>query len=481
MTYDSRETLRAVTIGAFWRLLRYPFLFLSLIVIPRFMGKALYGQFAYFTSVLLICEAFTGLGNLQIFGRFIPELEQDPDREARFLHGILAYGTLVVALFTAGVAAFFLIAQPEAFPLRWLPILICIVLASKIQGTLFAFLYGRNEIARFSVRELLRSSLTFFLILGLYAWTRNLDAALWALAINAVALMLLAIWWSRKALFRRWTRLPFREFRPYFLFGLTFYIPTVLLFFLQRAAPLFIRGLTGRYELIAPYDLANQFLMTTGMFLGLIFTTLVPALSKLHAAHREEEVLAWNRLALAWCGAVAFVVYGGLLYLGRPAIGLLLGPAFADTYRVAVITGLAFTPMLISQMGLNFSVVRKKPSAYALSTAFGALAMTLFSLLLIPRWKAEGAAWATLAGHSAVALVYAAVFRKPFLTMLRDFLAVTGLGLLLMLPAVGLGDRLPLLLTAGAGALLLYLGALAALGILRPQTVRTVIRAVRMK
>lgn len=479
MSYDSRQTLRTVTIGAFWRLLRYPFLFLSLIVIPRYMGKSLYGQFAYFTSVLTVCEAFTGLGNIQIFGRFIPEMGRDPAREARLLHGIMYWSNLLVAAFAVAVSAFMLLVRPEGFPLRWLPILICIMVAGKIQGTTFAFLYGRNEIARFSARELVRSALTFLLIVGLYAWTGSLDAALWALALNEIALMLLSFWWGRAALFRSWGPLPFREFLPYFLFGATFYIPTVLLFFLQRSAPLFIRGLTGRYEDVAPFDLANQFLMTTGMFLGLIFTTLVPALSKLHASDRGAEVLAWNRVALAWCGTAAFLVYAGLVYLGRPAIRLLLGDQFSETYGVAVVTGLAFSPMLVSQMGMNFAVVRKKPSIYAASTVFGVIAMVAASFLLIPTWKAVGAAWATVAGHLAVALVYAFAFRGAFLVMLRDFLAVTGLGLLLTLPAIGLDWSLPLMIAAGAAAMLAYLAALAALRILKPADVKSVIRSLR--
>ncbi len=481
MSYTSQETLRTVTIGAFWRLLRYPFLFLSLIVIPRYMGKELYGQFAYFTSVLTICEAFTGLGNLQIFGRFIPEQGRNKDREAHLLHGIMYWSNLLVAGFAVLVSLYFVLVQPESFPLRWLPILICIMVAGKIQGTTFAFLYGRNEIARFSARELIRSALTFGLIVGLYAWTGSLDAALWALALNEIALMLLSFWWGRQALFRPWGYLPLKDFAPYFLFGATFYIPTVLLFFLQRSAPLFIRGLTGRYEDVAPFDLANQFLMTTGMFLGLIFTTLVPALSKLHASDRGAEVVAWNRTALAWCGAAAFLVYAGLVYAGRPAIRLLLGAEFADTYGVAVITGLAFSPMLVSQMGMNFAVVRKKPSVYAASTVAGVIAMVAGSFLLIPRWKAEGAAWATLAGHTAAALVYVVYYRHTFLSMLPDFLVVTGLGLLITLPGVWLDRELPVMIGAGAGAVLLYLALLAGLKILRPADVRAAMNAVRNK
>jgi O-antigen/teichoic acid export membrane protein len=481
MSYDSRHTLRTVTIGAFWRLLRFPFLFLSLTIIPRCMGKELYGQFACFTSVLTICEAFTGFGNLQIFGRFIPEQGHNPDREAHLLHGIMYWSNILVAGFAAVVSLYFLLFQPESFPLRWLPILICIMVAGKIQGTTFAFLFGRNEIARFSARELIRSALTFFLIVGLYAWTRSVDAALWALALNEIALMLLSFWWGRAALFRPWGFLPLKEFLPYFLFGAPFYLPTILLFFQQRSVNLFIKALTGRFEAVAPYDLANQFLMTTGMFLGLIFTTLVPALSKLHASDRGAEVVSWNRTALAWCGTAAFLVYAGLVYVGRPAIRLALGTDYADTYPVAVVIGLAFSPMLISQMGMNFAVVRKKPSVFAVSTVFGVVAMAGCSLLLIPRWAEVGAAWATVAGQLAAALVYVLYYRNTFASMLPDFLAVTGLGLLIAIPGLFLNRGLPVMLGAGAGAVLLYLSLLAGLNILKPADVKAAIRAVRNK
>ncbi len=435
MPYDNRHTLRTVALGAFWRLLRYPFLALSFVVIPRLMGRELYGQYAYFVSILTLCEAFTSLGNLQIFGRFLPELHGDADREKRLFRGILFYGTLSVALFTAGVALWIVVFRPSAFPLPWLPILISILLAGKLQGTSFAFLYGRNEIGRFSSRELLRSAFTFVFATGLFLWTESVTAALWGLVLNEIVLLFLGIFWTRNAWKGGpWFPLPFREFLSCFLFGATFYLPSVLVFFLQRSVPLFIRFLTGGYEQVAPFDLANQFLMTTGLFLGLVFTTLVPALSRFETEQRREEIARWNRAVLAWCGAVAMAGYLFLLYLGRPVLMTLLGPEFADTYDVAAVIGLAFLPLLISHLGMNYSVVRKTPASYAIAALAGVAAMTVGAVLWIPQGGAKGAAWAAVAGHTVSALVYLMAFRSTLPRMLPPFLAVAALGFAIAWP-----------------------------------------------
>ena len=58
----ARHTLRTVSVGTLWRVLRYPFLVLSVSIIPRMMGTDVYGQYACFMSVFLVFDCLTDLG-----------------------------------------------------------------------------------------------------------------------------------------------------------------------------------------------------------------------------------------------------------------------------------------------------------------------------------------------------------------------------------------------------------------------------------
>ena len=89
---ETRDTVRTMAWGTMWRALRYPFVILSFVLIPKFMGKPLYGKFAYFMSVYLMLDLITDVGITQVFGRFIPEIrKRGQDQVSHFLHGILFF------------------------------------------------------------------------------------------------------------------------------------------------------------------------------------------------------------------------------------------------------------------------------------------------------------------------------------------------------------------------------------------------------
>ena len=73
MISEAHVTARNAFTVLFLRILQYPILLLFVLIIPRMMGPQLYGQYAFMTSLLIILSMFTGLGTVEIFGRFIPE------------------------------------------------------------------------------------------------------------------------------------------------------------------------------------------------------------------------------------------------------------------------------------------------------------------------------------------------------------------------------------------------------------------------
>ncbi|MBN1671372.1 MAG: polysaccharide biosynthesis C-terminal domain-containing protein [Kiritimatiellae bacterium] len=480
MEDDARHTMRTVSFGALWRLMRYPFLFLSMAVVPRIMGKEIYGQYAVFMAVFLIWEGFTGLGNVQVFGRFVPECGADDEAgAAKLLHSILFYGLVI----TAGIAA---IAVPVVLwtyqgELRteWAWVLALTLLLGKTQGTLFAFLFGRNQIGRFSMRDLLRSILMFAFVLVLFLGF-GLRGALWALVLNELALAAVGMFWTRDVLFLRPRWVPFREFKPYLLFGITFSLPTMLQSLVQRSGNLFVRELTLSYEQVSFYDIGNQFLLITGAFIGQILVTLVPALTALHLRDEGARAQEWTGRVLAYCGIVAVVVLAALVCLGRHVIRLCLGEAFGGVYRSAVVIAVSLFPLIVGRAGANMTIIRKEPGVYFTSVLAGLFAMTTACVFLVPRWGAIGGAWATVSGYTALAAVYGWRYRADFSPVLRTFAAAVLPGIVVVpccFVKAGLGLSLALFGLAAAA----YVGAVSALKILKFSDARMLLRALSGK
>lgn len=424
MNNDISPTVRTVFLGTLWRFLRYPFLLLSVIIVPRMMGVETYGSFAFFMSIYVICEALTELGVVQIFGRFIPELDDhDQRRLSQFLHGILFYGMLITLAVIGIAVVAFLGFHPACFPPGWLAVLCVILFLGKLQGTLFAFMYGRNEISRFSARDLMRSVFRFAFVVLLFKFF-GLTGALWALVVNEIILLAVGIYWTKNHLFQKVGVLRFSEFKSYILFGFTFFIPIFLFGILRGSGNIFIKALTYSSAQVSYFDIANQFIQLSGSFFSLILAALIPSLTERHVQKQDETVRNWLGITLAYCGIGAFIAVNALIFLGKPVIAAFLGQSFSDVYQNAVIMTIALVPILVGSVGVNLSILRKEPRVYIQSVLSGAVVMILFFILLIPKMGAAGASWATVIGYFTYALVFSFKYRQEFANILKRFFIV---------------------------------------------------------
>lgn len=458
-----RNTVRTVSVGTLWRLFRYPFVLLSVTLIPRLMGDTDYGRYVYYMSVFLILDLLTDFGFIQMFGRFLPEGDSDlGDRSSRALiEGSLIYGTLLPlgAWLLFGLAGWIHPAWTLFSPLHFLLLGLTLVF-NRLAGTLFLILYGRNQIARFSLREVVRSALTFLLVWALFR-SFGLTGALIGLLLNEMALTALGLYWARPWVFRRWTAIRPADFAPFLLFGLAFYLPAFLYGLMQRAGNILVQHLTQSSEQVAYYDVANQFLLLTATFLGLILSTLIPALGALHARGDHDSIARWQGRVAAYCAIALILSAYALLGFGRTAIGLCLGPEFLPVYPNALIIFLATPAILVATVGMNYALLDKKPAAFLQAVTAGAAVMAAGSWILIPAGRSAGAAGATVLGYAALAGVFIVHYHRPFRIIFPPFIRVLLLGLppaaLFLLPALR-PHAAPVSLAAGLLFLLLLIG-----------------------
>ena len=476
--HATRHTLRTVSFGTFLRLLRYPFVLLTALIVPRMMGDSVYGTYALFVSLFVLLDGLTDVGITQIFGRVLPELlSQRPSEVPRLLRGLLLFGSaLVLVMLALVILPLALLGRPHFPPMAW-PALAVILLVTRIKGTLFAFLYGRNEIARYSAKELLRSAATLVLVVTFFRWF-GLPGAFWALVVNELVLLATVLFWTHRDLLQPAAPLRFSDLLPHLRLGVTFYLPVLLFSFLQRAGNLFTQALTGSPEQVAYYDVANQYLLLTSTFLGLLFTTLLPSLTALYLRGEHAAITRWQRTTMTYCGAAVFAAFAVLVLLGRPALRAVLGPDFGPVYPNAIILTAAMPAVLMAYAGMNCALLEKRPAVFAGGTVAAMAAMALGCAVLTPRLHAVGTAWATVIGYTALAACFAVRYRHEFAALLTGLAPLLPAGALLLPCAF---FQLPPWAAAGiaAAASLLYLGLLGALRLISWSDARKVWAAVR--
>jgi O-antigen/teichoic acid export membrane protein len=429
---SSDVSVKNISIGTAFRLLRYPFIALSALVIPRLMGDVTYGYFALFMAVYMILDQITDIGFTQVFGRFLPEIDRRGHREtAHFLHQIMAAGMVITAGVILLVGAPLYITGKLNFRPLWWSMLCILLLITKIKGTLFAFLYGKNDIARFSLKEFLRSALTFVLVVILHHFY-GLPGALAALALNELIVLAVGAFWTYPYVFTRPQPIRWSKLKPYMRFGVAFYVPMLFFVLLQRSGNVLIELLTGQPEEIAYFDVANQYFLLTGTFLGMIFTTLLPSLTRMYLDEDDEKIDRWQKSVMTYCGLVVLLTAHALLLIGRDVIVLCLGPDYRGVFQNAVILTPAIPSMLITFAGMNYTVLRKEPAVFTKSVLGGLIVMLAAGIALIPVMRSAGAATAGLAGYTTLALLLVFRYRRIFGSLLVDFGKALLLGCILI-------------------------------------------------
>jgi O-antigen/teichoic acid export membrane protein len=476
--HDLHRTVRSVSLGTLWRLLRYPFILAFAFVVPRLMGDATYGRYAYFLSLYVILDVFSDVGVTYILGRFVPELQAQGRPVTPVLHGLLALGLAAALAGALLVGAPLFVLKSGALAPAWWPVLLLLLLTTRFEGTLFACVYGLNQIARFSAKEFVRSAATLGAVVALFA-AFGLTGALWGLVVSELVLVALALAWTRDVLIRPAGRLRLADFKPYLLFGAGFYVPQLILALLQRSGNVFIKTLTGADEPVAYFDVANQLLVLTSTFFGLLLASLLPALTALFVREDHATISRWHRTVIVHCGAAVVLTYVALATLGRHAIAGILGPDFLPVYDNALVVQLAALPLLLIQAGINLAMLRKEYRVYIGAMVVGLAVMAAGCVALVPRGQAIGASIATVAGYAAAAAVFALAYRRDFAGVTTGLVRMLLPGVLVVVPLLRLQPGLPASLGLCLAGAAVYVGLLFAARLVRWDDLRRLLDSIR--
>lgn len=478
MISEAHVTARNAFKVLFLRISQFPILLLFVLIIPRMMGPELYGKYAFMTSLLVILSMFTGLGTVEIFGRFIPEFVSK--NKTRKIHKLFFSTLFLKIIVTTIVSTIFFLTfyffTPEGYDITFFLIIAVALFIYEIDRTLYSFLFGLNEIGKFTSRDLLRRLFSLVFVIFMFKYFGLLGAIL-AILMNELALLFFAIFWSRKYL--HFENFDFSFLKPYLKFGLMFFLSSTLLIFLQRSGNTLIQFISQNPKEVAFFDIANQIFLINSMFIFFLFSAFIPVFTTLLIKNREDKINKWSSMILKNAGIICILVLNSILLVGSDLVNLIFGVEYEKVFINLIIIYFGIFPLLLAQIGTVFSIIYKEPRKYIIAISFAVITFLATSFLFIPKYASIGCSIATLCSSIVLGIAMYLQFTKNISSYaLKNLLKIFFLGLI-SVPFIFLKADLITNLLLGILFIIIYSITLFKTKILNIKEIREIIEAIR--
>ncbi len=426
------------------------------VIVPRWMGPEQYGRFALAMSTSLLLWWVGDLGGLEVFGRFIPPLqEKNPDAA----HELFGQAFILRVLIALSLIPLMLLLGPMIAPwLKGWPAALIGMSAGLhiISWTSFHLLYARKEMGKWAMELSWRLLTQLPLVLLAGRW--SLTAQMTAYTLNEVIYLSLALWWTRD--WFSWQALkPHLAFlKPYLRMGLGFWATNVGLILLFRTGTLMVQVLTGQSAQVSFYDLALTVFFLIFTIIDQLIRSFLPTVTEFHEGGQQERVGRWLQVLTQWGAALAVVAVIGVQYTADWILPFILGGDYVEAATVLRVMLLSLPALVLVGVGTVAAAVHQSPRVKLLAIAMGAIVFWTSALFITPRYGAVGTAWALTAGLNVYALLLFAQVRRalhlPWGKLIGLFLLATPL----LLVRDYVTPNFLTALAASAGAAMLYFG-----------------------
>lgn len=407
--------------------------FATTVLLARGLGGELYGQFVFVGAYMFLFSFFVDLGFERVIAR---EVARTPERAGELLGaGLLIRGVLSLLAALAAVALATILGLPS---LTWWCILISAVgLPLSAEALLRAFFQARFEM-HYPYMLTLPGGVAFVALAILVIWTES--SLVWVFVASlvtgtiSIALMLwIALpkmqvtWRLNPPLLRRLWRESWELGAVNFIWLVALRVDQLLLYWLRDPAEL------------ALYSVAVKITEALNLIPESVMVTVYPLLAstELTAPQRFERIY---RLTLRYLIVAALPLAMLLMLEGDLIISALFGATYAAGGSALIVLAWWMFFAYTGAVYANLMIVRSQHRLIALISSV-ALAINIgLNLVLIPRWGATGAAFATLASSASSFLLFSvappsrALMRVCWTEALRPLAAIAATALL-TLPA----------------------------------------------
>lgn len=479
ITKEASIATKNISTVVFLKVAQYPFLALSVMLIPRMMGPKIYGEYALLISIIAIMASMLSLGVVEIFGRFVPELEirGESANIKRFSSNILALKSVINLIASIVLFSILQFAYGDRFPVTYFLLIVAILLVADWGTVPYALLFGLNRLGQFASRDLIRRALSLVLVVILFHYYGLFGAIMSTLLVEGSFTMLTFLW-TRKYFRLENFRVDLSFLKPYLRFGFIFYMAWGLLNFWQRLSNPLIGYMTRDSREVALFDIPNQIFLITVAIILFAISSFVPIFTNLLLTGKEEKLIKWSKLIIKYTGILCMLIFWGFIFSGPDLIPIIIGSEYTEIFPKGVVLLSGIFPMSFAQLGVVFSVIYKEPGKYFQALCFAFSTFLFASVLLIPKYASMGCSIATFISCMVLALVIGVYFREKLIPCLSDYFKVIAPGFIFVLFLFFRGSLITNLLLVVC-SVATYILLLFACRVLNLQEIKEIFQAIR--
>lgn len=380
--------------------------FLIGIILARYLGPEMFGEYAYMLAWVSLASSFLIAGFSRLLVRDIAAYKHN--QQYGLIQGIVSVAAIVVTLVFALLAVAVLLANLSGQMQKWdveiilagllsLLFLSWTVLCQSATRGLGHVLVGQlsNKIIKPAVQLLLLT----FLVLGLYSESLTAKTALYAFTIAAFFGLLFAVFILQKKRrkhdslrkeydFRRWYSSFWRMSLLGWMGALNLQLSVILL------------GLLGGETDVARYKVAAQIALLMPFGLKVMNSIQMPILSNAYSSGDKVEL---QRLAGRSCTISFFTAFPILLiaiFFGEELILKVFGSGYQNAGMILLLLSLGQLVNVSAGSSGLLMLVSRNEQTVMITQAAVLLMNSVLCIILIPRMGAMGAAIAATASLS---------------------------------------------------------------------------------
>jgi O-antigen/teichoic acid export membrane protein len=385
--------------------------YLIRIIMARNLTVAEYGLFFAISTLISFLGVFIGLGTGDALVRYIPEFlvreKHDKIKNAVMMVSLITLGNLIILGVLLFALSDFLAKNyfKNALAAPVLVLFIAIMFGLSFKNLMRYFYQAFQNMKLYSFMYLAENALLLVLLLGLFAFRKNIFSAAYA-HIAAYFLVLLIFSFFVSKVFNFFKRRAFLEkslLKKLFKFGIPIVVSSiggVIIIYTDTLVLTFFRSLeeVGIYNVVVPTAMILQFFATS------IATVIFPMVSELWT-RKNKQYLAFG-LKMLYQYAFVLIIPAALLFLSFSQIVLRL--MFGEQYVTGALT-MQILIIAIVFLGLHTitSTILCGIGKPVISTKIlfeGALINLVLNILLIPSLGMLGAAINSLIAYAYIAI-----------------------------------------------------------------------------